>query len=520
MVKLGFSVVFFALFTFLPAVFAASLRRQSGLDLLNVTSTTHTNSSGLASCDALCDEPQTVLKNSCVGVTTLSLVPCGCTDAYSTAQEACSRCRLPFSGDSETLGNNLFNERHNFAGFQQACAAAGKPIKDIDLDNIDLAILRPINFTFETPLSMYDESFPDYINALCMRPDQITLAQCSVGGYNFVRCPNGDVAGILVRFAAYMANLLLGIVLMYSPEESATAVWTQVLTVYSLLISGIIAIGNANLSRFHSGMTIFLVMSPLSTSLIVYAILGFCGRAHRLDNILSGRREHLFPRLLVIAYGVISLAILIYTGSADGSHFSSNPCESDDAYRTLAGIIINFLWIPYAGVIVVFMVIQAAGAEANAMFAGIEFLAISPFVLILVSTIYGIVKQRHLLAKQFRIQSDRWKIWVAWDVLAAQYPFMHFCGVFFVPMLYWIMVNEIRTLGTPDNIFSSSFGQILALFVILPPLWQVIQMAPRARRWFMNLTMVRLITRRPQDTSLQRIYSLEDGVSEKDTATV
>lgn len=63
--------------------------------------------------------------------------------------------------------------------------------------------------------------------------------------------------------AAYMANLLLGIVLMYHPEESATAVWTQLLTVYSLLISGLIAIGAASLSRFHSEMTIFLVMSPL-----------------------------------------------------------------------------------------------------------------------------------------------------------------------------------------------------------------------------------------------------------------
>jgi hypothetical protein len=62
---------------------------------------------------------------------------------------------------------------------------------------------------------------------------------------------------------AYMANLLLGIVLMFSPQESSTAVWTQLLTVYSLLISGIIAIGEGSLSRFHSGMTIFLVMSPL-----------------------------------------------------------------------------------------------------------------------------------------------------------------------------------------------------------------------------------------------------------------
>ena len=70
----------------------------------------------------------------------------------------------------------LFNEQQNFDGqiqipypvvivshgaldFQNACAKAGRPIQNIDLGNIQLAILRPINLTFETPLSMYDESF-------------------------------------------------------------------------------------------------------------------------------------------------------------------------------------------------------------------------------------------------------------------------------------------------------------------------------------------------------------------------
>ncbi|KAJ7068780.1 hypothetical protein C8F01DRAFT_979160, partial [Mycena amicta] len=332
-------------------------------------------------------------------------------------------------------------------------------------------------------------------------------------------CPNGDVAGILVRLAAYMANLLLGIVLMYHPDESSTAVWTQILTVYSLLISGIIAIANGGLSRFHSGMTIFLVMSPLSSALVVYAVLGFCGRAHRLDTILSGRREHLFPRLLVIGYAVASLALIIFTSAASIEHFTPSNCESDDSYKSFVGILLNLLFIPYTGVVLVMIIIRAAqGADLGGFYAGLEFVAVMPFVLILVSIIYGVVKQRSQLAKEFRIQNNRWKIWVAWDVMAVQYPFMHFCGVFFVPMLYWIMVNEIRTIGTPDNIFSSSFGQILALFVILPPLWQVINMAPRGRTWFMNVTAVRMVTRRPQDPSLQRVYSLEDGMPEKMSA--
>ncbi|KAJ7068779.1 hypothetical protein C8F01DRAFT_1079132 [Mycena amicta] len=118
MVKLGFPV--FALFTVLPfAVSAASFakRASSSRSLnsdLNVTSIT--SSSGSSACNDLCKQPAVVLAQSCVGVETLSQVPCGCTDAYSEAQEACSRCRLPFSGDSNTLSSNTFNEQHNFDG--------------------------------------------------------------------------------------------------------------------------------------------------------------------------------------------------------------------------------------------------------------------------------------------------------------------------------------------------------------------------------------------------------------------
>ncbi|KAJ7268086.1 hypothetical protein B0H12DRAFT_1097024 [Mycena haematopus] len=498
MAKLGLSATVLALFAILP--FAAS---QSSFGVSNSTSST-----SVGPCDALCQQPDIVLSNSCPSGTTGI---CGCTDAYSIATENCARCTLPYSGSD--LAQNTQNTQDSFDDFQNLCAQAGRPIQGINLDNIQLAILRPINFTFETPLSMYDSSFPDYINAVCIDPSRITAAECLVGDSSWTRCPNPDVAGILVRVSAYLANLLLGIVLMYSPEESATAVWTQLLTVYSLLVSGLIAIGDSSLSRFHSGMTIFLVMSPLSSSLVVYAVLGFCGRKHRLDNILSGRREHLVPRLLVLAYAIISLAILIFTSTAKESHFSANPCEDDNLYKSAAAVFTNLLFIPYAGVFIVVLLAAAAVDFDDTTLGGLAFAALLPFLLIIASFVCGVVRQRHRLAAEFRAQNSRWKIWVTWDVLAQQYPFMHFCGVFFIPMIYWVLVNELGTVGTPDNLFSLSFGQILALFVILPPLWQVIQMAPRARGWFMNLAVVRYVTGRPQTAPLVRIHSLEDGVS-------
>ncbi|KAJ7913247.1 hypothetical protein B0H13DRAFT_1874066 [Mycena leptocephala] len=468
-------------------------------------------------CEADCQKPQTVLDDSCANVTGLNLVPCGCTDDYSVAQEGCSKCRLSLSGTKAVLANNLFNEKKTFEDFQTACAQAGRPIQGINLDNVQLRITNPINFTFEKPLNMYDEFFPIYISAVCLRPDQIAsdLDLCKVGGVSWERCPNTDVSGILVRFSAYMANLLLGIVLMFSPQESSTAVWTQLLTVYSLLISGIIAIGEGSLSRFHSGMTIFLVMSPLSSALVVYAILGFCGRPHRLDIILSKRREHLIPRLLVISFALISIAIVIFTGAATVDHFAANPCESDDTYRTVTGIFLNLLFIPYTGVILVMLIIAAIPSE-DGTFAGFLFVVtLGPFLILVGSFIYAVIKQRHLLTQQCRAQNNRWKIWVVWDVLAVQYPLLHFCGVFFVPMIYWVLVNELRTLGTPDNLFSLTFGQILALFVILPPLIQVVQMAPSAKDWFLNLTFVRLITGRRQPIPRVKAHSLEDGIPEK-----
>ncbi|KAJ7032548.1 hypothetical protein C8F04DRAFT_654546 [Mycena alexandri] len=327
--------------------------------------------------------------------------------------------------------------------------------------------------------------------------------------------PNPDVAGILVRVSAYLANLLLGIILMYSPTEASTAVWTQLLTVYSLLVSGIIAISSDNLTRFHSGMTTFLVMSPLSSTLVVYAVLGFCGREHRLDAILSKRREHLIPRLLVIAFAVISLALIIYTGTANVKHFSTVVCESDDSYKTLASVLANLLFIPYAGVIVVLIFLFADAALLTALGVGLVILVMAPFILLSGSFIYAGVKQRYVLAQKFQAESNRWKIWVMWDFLAVQYPLMHFCGVFFVPMLYWVLVIELRTFGTPDNLFSLSFGQILAMFVILPPLLQAFQLAPEAKGWFMHLTFTRLITGRRAAVPPNKAYSLEDGVGEK-----
>jgi hypothetical protein len=105
---------------------------------------------------------------------------------------------------------------------------------------------------------------------------------------------------------------------------------------------------------------------------------------------------------------------VIFTGAATVDHFAANPCESDDAYRTVTGIFLNLLFVPYTGVILVMLIIAAIPSE-DGTFAGFLFVVtLGPFLILLGSFIYAVIKQRHLLAQQCRAQNNRWKIWVVW----------------------------------------------------------------------------------------------------------
>ncbi|KAF7334611.1 hypothetical protein MVEN_02291200 [Mycena venus] len=366
------------------------------------------------------------------------------------------------------------------------------------------------NFTFPIPAYADGDDFANWVSVVCIRPDLMTIDDCRNPRFgNWERCPNPDVSGILVRVGAYLANLLLGIVAMYDPEKASEAVWAQLLTVYSLLISAIIALYTKGLSRFHSGMTVFLVLSPLSVTLAVYAVFGFFGRPHRLDSVLSSRRKHLLPRVLVVGSWLISMALLIFTSMANDSHFTVvSPCDTLIDKGGGVAVFYSFNFVPYIGVgIAISTIFQVFGPDAAHAHDGIAINWIigtcAPAILLVVSFACAVLKSRSSLAAQVQMQSHTKgaKLWAYWALFGKRYPFLHFCGVFLVPMLYWILVNELRLAATPDNLFVPSFGQVLAVFVVLPPLLQALQMIPRAWLWFKNLTVVRLFTRRPPDST-------------------
>ncbi|KAJ7828397.1 hypothetical protein B0H14DRAFT_2812306 [Mycena olivaceomarginata] len=362
-------------------------------------------------------------------------------------------------------------------------------------DNSTSSSTPSTNFTFTTPtMTDQDEStLTDWISVVCLRPDQITKDQCDIEGVGtWIRCPNSDVSGILVRVSAYLSNLLLGIIVMYDSKEASQAVWTQLVTVYSLLISASIAIGTNGLSRFHSEITVLLVLSPLSSTLIVYAWLSFWPwfmfylvkiqvlrpRRERLPH-----REHLFggePRVKILGprrkrllhrerlsrrerlFGgkpLQCLLVLIFATAASGFLVFTTLADTATSQQPAPVI----LWPTGVSVSPLFPIFEETGASNSTAMA------------VVIGTV---APSRYELSKRVRHRMRNINIHGVSNFrlrgcVREALPFLHFCGVFLVPMMYWVMLNELQLWATPDNIFTPSFGQVLALFVVLPPLVQV-----------------------------------------------
>ncbi|KAJ6476400.1 hypothetical protein C8R45DRAFT_1159245 [Mycena sanguinolenta] len=355
-------------------------------------------------------------------------------------------------------------------------------------------------FTFPIPSSSHSPNFSDWVAVVCLSPGNMTTDECSMPG--FFRCPNPDVSGILVRVSAYLANLLLGIVIMYDPKEASGGVWAQLLTVYSLLTSAMIAIYTKGLTRFHASMTLFLILSPLSFALGVYAILGFLRQPHRLDSILSSRREHFLPRLAVIAFWLFAIAAVLITSISRDKNFTPPaPCDTVLDKGGFAAAVYSLTFIPYIGVafvILEFALLYATHGTSKRVL-GIVFI---PLFLLFTALVVAVIKSRGSLTSQVRmlnINSRSKRFWAYWKLFGTRYPFLHFCGVFLIPMIYWVILNEMRLFNTADNVFSISFGQVLAVFVVFQPLLQVLMMVPRLGGWLGNLAPIRLITGRQRE---------------------
>lgn len=75
-----------------------------------------------------------------------------------------------------------------------------------------------------------------------------------------------------------------------------------------------------------------------------------------------------------------------------------------------------------------------------------------------------------------------------------QYPFIQFYSVIVLPHVFWIFNVEIGLafLSARER-FTASYGQLLAIFVTVPPFIQLCTILPRVPRWFIDLAWVRLL---------------------------
>ncbi|KAK7683465.1 hypothetical protein QCA50_013299 [Cerrena zonata] len=305
-----------------------------------------------------------------------------------------------------------------------------------------------------------------YRQAYCVAPP--TDDNC-VFGY----CPNGDIAGPLVRAATYVTNLCLSILVFYSPKGAKSAFWSQVLSIYAVLITCGIAILQASLTRFHAAIAVVLTGSPLSLYLFVYSVMSLWYRRHRLNGIVGDGQ--ILPRTLILIAGALWTSMFIYVlSSGHVSHFAQESCTHQ---------------VPLSKSLWLFPIIFVAGLRKEYW---LFFPIVGIFSLIVLSWIIAIILQR----KTIWPPDERWqpRFGRTWSVMGRNYPFIHFISIVAIPTIYWMMTVELACLiAGSDQEFSLSFGQVMAAFVALQPLIGTLMLYPRFFRWFVDLTCVRAV---------------------------
>lgn len=285
-------------------------------------------------------------------------------------------------------------------------------------------------------------------------------------------CPNPDIAGPLVRVANYLTGFCLAILIFYSSKRVRTAYWSQILISYSLLLTCGISIYRKDLTRLHSIVLVSIVCSPVNVYFTGYAVRAFWS-THRLDAVL-GRGQSLRRGLVGISV-LFWVGILIYTYLPHKHpRFAQDSCRG----TTLAENF--FLGTPF---VIAWALMQEGGAGVLVL---LVFLAIP--IIVALSWIFAILRKRHDIwppGAPLRPRFGR-----VWRTVVNDYPFLQFWSVVAIPTAYWIATVEFGILWGHDEKFSLTFGQVLALFAAVPPIIDVIRLAPDLWHWLTNLPWV------------------------------
>ncbi|KDQ54269.1 hypothetical protein JAAARDRAFT_403882 [Jaapia argillacea MUCL 33604] len=273
-----------------------------------------------------------------------------------------------------------------------------------------------------------------YVQYYCLNPPRDS---CEFG-----YCPNTDVAGLYVRISTYVTNVCLALVILHSPDDVATTFYAQILSVYSLFITTCISIADHSLTRFHGTYALITTGSPLSISLVIYALRSLSGQETRMNEVFEkGKARWWFNRLLVLLMIPFWVGIFIYLSIADkrGS-LSQVACDS----------------LGYAQALLIFMLVTPILPFAFSVRWGL--IGLIPWVVLLVVWITCIVLRR----KEIWIGNGMFPVWRMWRAVCDKYHFVHLVTVVVFPFTYWIVTLEYGAhLQINDGVNSqASFGQV------------------------------------------------------------
>jgi hypothetical protein len=154
------------------------------------------------------------------------------------------------------------------------------------------------------------------------------------------------------------------------PQAITEAYWSQILTLYSILVAAVISIGQTQLTKFHAIIAIELVASPLTFYVAIYAIRSMFGHKHRLDHLLGRGKVH----YRMLALGTVALLIGFFIYVMIPAHLQQFSQASCDAKSMLVKLSFLLPVILFAGVIIeggliggfTFGVISSGTAPADA----------------------------------------------------------------------------------------------------------------------------------------------------------
>ncbi|KAJ7141859.1 hypothetical protein C8R43DRAFT_584180 [Mycena crocata] len=336
-------------------------------------------------------------------------------------------------------------------------------------------------------ISFLNISTPDaYLDVYCNNPP---LDSCAFG-----YCPNPDVASPAVRYSTYFSSLVSAILVLYSPGDVTSAFFAQLLNVYSLIVAAIISIVGHNLTKMHSVIALTLAASPLSLYLLMYVFRSLLGKQTRLQAVF-GPGMYL-NRALVLIMLPLWAAVLSFTALPTSVwHFQQAACDTTVAGNHVA----TLFFIP-------FVLFFAAYPQVGII------------VVLAVAATWGIAIWR--LRKIIWGKKDGRKLPLGrlWRKVVNRYPFIQFCSVIILPHAWWMVNVEVglKLLSTREK-FSATYGQLLAIFVTVPPFIQLCVLLPRLPRWFADLTWVRLLTCRRNKPFLGVRLSDESALPMQDT---